>query len=476
MAADPQTDLAGADSGDVRAKAASAALALWAQSGSHAAATELVSAGIPVMILKGPDLQARLFGTPAAYPSGDVDVLIPRRFARRARAVLAGVGWTFEPEQGVLWRASAAASFVRDGLRLDLHWGLHVAHLPAASLRPLERALWRDASVGPSGYLEPDAAALTVFLALHAAGHRRRPRPEWRDAAIAAFAIVDDRRRLVRIARDARVARTVRAVLGGSEPPACLLDGVSGWGMWWGSWIVRGHAIPAGWRDRTRRWLEPLTSRSSVGRPGDRVTFCGLSIEVWDGVFRPRPPTDEIVALALAALEDRERPTVLDVGTGSGAVALAIAARRPDARILACDVDPVAVRCASVNATRLGLADRVSVVWADVRDGLPAADEADVITTNLPYVAPVAAAGDRWDAPLRSVQGDDHDGLGLLREVSSRAASCLVPGGALVLQVTDWQWDGWADELRAAGYEPIAPRTRRPGRAVVGMARWRGAP
>src|SRR3954453_4246073 len=89
--------------------AASAALALWAQSGSRRVAAQLVAAGVPVMVLKGPDLQLRLFGTPAGYPSDAVEVLVPRRLAARARRVLVREGWRFE-QQGMLWRTSAAAS------------------------------------------------------------------------------------------------------------------------------------------------------------------------------------------------------------------------------------------------------------------------------------------------------------------------------------------------------------------------------
>ena len=67
------------------------------------------------MVLKGPELQERLYGTPAAYESSDIDVLVRRRDARTAREVMLGNGWTFEPENGVLWRLSAAASFEREG-------------------------------------------------------------------------------------------------------------------------------------------------------------------------------------------------------------------------------------------------------------------------------------------------------------------------------------------------------------------------
>src|SRR6266487_3904654 len=104
----------------------SVALALWAQAQGRALARELTSAGIPVLMLKGPELQARLYGTPAAYQSGDVDVLVPRERADRARRVLEAHGWAFARENGVLWRVADQATYARDGFWLDLHLGLQV--------------------------------------------------------------------------------------------------------------------------------------------------------------------------------------------------------------------------------------------------------------------------------------------------------------------------------------------------------------
>jgi hypothetical protein len=109
----------------------SVAAALWSQAESRPVSVELSGAGVPALMLKGPDLQQRLYETPATYSSDDVDVFVPRRLAARARAVLAREGWRFEPGNGVLWRLSAAATYVRQGFRLDLHCGLHAAHLPA---------------------------------------------------------------------------------------------------------------------------------------------------------------------------------------------------------------------------------------------------------------------------------------------------------------------------------------------------------
>ena len=220
--------------------------------------------------------------------------------------------------------------------------------------------------------------------------------------------------------------------------------------------------------DRIRR-KGAFVSTASV------VDFAGLKLEVWDGVFRPRPPADEVVAFALSLVAGWHEPTAIDVGTGTGAVALAIAARRPDARVIGLDVAETAIRCAEANADRLGLT-RVRFVRSDILRELPREiGEVDLVVANLPYVPGLVVAADTWDAPLDAIQGQDLDGLGLLRRLAGQVKYRLRPGGYFVMQLTDWQWEGWAHELREMGFEPVAPAVRRPGRAVVGGARWEGS-
>jgi hypothetical protein len=132
----------------------SVALALWARTGPGSG-TGVDVGGDPVLMLKGPELQARLYGTPAAYQSGDVDVWCPanvpivpgacsRPTAGRSRGRTASCG------------ASRTRPRTHVTASLDLHWGLQVGHLPPGVLAPVERALWEGARPGPSGMLEPD--------------------------------------------------------------------------------------------------------------------------------------------------------------------------------------------------------------------------------------------------------------------------------------------------------------------------------
>ena len=225
------------------------AWALRLEAETRGVAEKLEGAGIPVLRLKGPGLQLRLYDTPAAYPSGDVDLLIPRRQAPAARGVLERHGWLFDPDNGFLWRLSRAASFSRDGIIVDLHWGLHAAHLPAWSLRPLERELWARAKRGAGGLLEPDPESLQVYLALHAAGHRFA-QETWVCNVAACSRLVTDWDRVWVIARKARLSGTLRwatAVAEGRTPPSSkrvpLLDGAVGRVAWYLSWVLRGHFL-----------------------------------------------------------------------------------------------------------------------------------------------------------------------------------------------------------------------------------------
>ena len=217
-----------------------AALALWAQAEARKVANDLGGIGIPVLMLKGPDLQMRLYGTPVAYASGDVDVLVPRLYVERARAALGRSGWIFSTDNGVLWRQSRAASFDRDGFRLDLHWGLHAAHLPAWSLRSLERRLWAGATRGPSGMLEPDPESLLVF--------------------------VSDWDRVWVIARESRVEGAVRRALAEEEQDTRvpLLDGVFGQAIEALTWVGRGHFLSANAREAIKEGLGRIKDVPSV--------------------------------------------------------------------------------------------------------------------------------------------------------------------------------------------------------------------
>ena len=158
----------------------------------------------------------------------------------------------------------------------------------------------------------------------------------------------------------------------------------------------------------------------------------------------PRPETEIVVERCLALLDGEREPRVVDLGTGTGAIALAIADEHPTARVTAVDVSPDALELARENAARLGL--RVEIRPGTLAD---AAEGWDLVVSNPPYVAP-----DEWD----SLQPEIRDweprvalvGEGLHEEIAARART-----RRLVLEVGDGQAQGVAAALESTGYRDV---------------------
>jgi release factor glutamine methyltransferase len=147
----------------------------------------------------------------------------------------------------------------------------------------------------------------------------------------------------------------------------------------------------------------------------------------------PRPATEALVEAAVEWLGDRPA-LVADVGTGSGAVAVAIASRAPRARIWATDTSRAAVGLARANVSRHGLGERVSVLRGDLLEGVPG--DLDLVIANLPYLAerlrPLRPelAGEPPDAVF-----GEGDGLGHYRRLVDACATALRPDGLLAIQL-----------------------------------------
>jgi release factor glutamine methyltransferase len=172
------------------------------------------------------------------------------------------------------------------------------------------------------------------------------------------------------------------------------------------------------------------------------TTFYGLRLAMRPGVLIPRPETERLVELVLQdAPPPGDRPwRVLDVGTGSGAIALALAAERPDAAVVAADVDPEAVASARANAATLGL--RVAVYESDLLAHpavRAAAGEADAVVANLPYLPDDdrghAQAEVRWD-PERALYAG-REGLDVVRRLLRAAGGVLAAGAVLWLELDE---------------------------------------
>lgn len=163
--------------------------------------------------------------------------------------------------------------------------------------------------------------------------------------------------------------------------------------------------------------------------------FWSLSLKVSTDTLIPRPETELLVELAVPWISRQGEPTVLDLGTGSGAIALALATERANAAILAVDRSSRALAVARENASALGLWN-VSFVASDWFAALPTALQADAIVANPPYVAaadPHLLRGDpRFEPRSALVAGDD--GLRDLTAIIDAAPAYLKTGGALLLE------------------------------------------
>ena len=179
--------------------------------------------------------------------------------------------------------------------------------------------------------------------------------------------------------------------------------------------------------------------------------FRRLTLAVDPRVLVPRPETESVVDRCLALLEGVESPSVLDVGAGSGAIALALADERSDARVVATDVSAGALAVAEQNRRRASVDGRVRFVHGDLLAG--ERGPFDLVVSNPPYVQPneVAALEPelRYEPPEALVGGDGHEA------VARAALDVLVPGGALVLEVGDGQAPRVAGLLGALGFADV---------------------
>jgi release factor glutamine methyltransferase len=216
-----------------------------------------------------------------------------------------------------------------------------------------------------------------------------------------------------------------------------------------------------------------LVVRRAAGEPLQYVLgewgFRRLTLRVDPRALIPRPETETVVERCLALLDGVAAPRVLDVGTGSGAVALALADEHPGARVTAMDVSEDALALARENAERTGLP--VELLRHDLFEGLPG-DGWDLVVSNPPYVASeelasLARVVVDWEPGVALVDGGHTEAL-----VRS-AASALRPGGALVLETHEDGAAGVAALLEREGYRAVSVTADLAGRDRVVEGRTR---
>jgi release factor glutamine methyltransferase len=190
--------------------------------------------------------------------------------------------------------------------------------------------------------------------------------------------------------------------------------------------------------DRFRDLLRRRVMREPVAYIVGRREFWSLDLDVDRRVLIPRPETEILVEAALGILRAASAKDVLDLGTGSGAIAVALAVELPAARIVATDVAAAALEVAPRNAAKHAVAERIEFRQGDLFDAVRADERFDLIVSNPPYCRQRELAGlepevRQWEPAGALVSGSD--GMDVTRRIVARAAEFLAPGGWLLLEV-----------------------------------------
>ncbi|WP_018413015.1 peptide chain release factor N(5)-glutamine methyltransferase [Methyloversatilis thermotolerans] len=234
--------------------------------------------------------------------------------------------------------------------------------------------------------------------------------------------------------------------------------------------VLAAHALGCGRAGLIARGREPLAAdvhavlddlldRRAAGEPVaylvGRREFFGLALRVAPGVLIPRPETEGLVELALERIGGFDAPRLLDAGTGSGAVALAIKAQCPRAAVSALDLSPDALAIARDNGARLGLeVEWIASNWLEAVAGR----QFECIVSNPPYICsgdPHLGRGDLRFEPLAALASGE-DGLDALRVLCRQAPDALVPGGWLLCEHGHEQAAAVRSLMRCAGLEDVA--------------------
>ena len=222
--------------------------------------------------------------------------------------------------------------------------------------------------------------------------------------------------------------------------------------------------------------LRELVKRRAQGEPLQHllgtVEFCGLTFLCDKRAMIPRPETEQLVEVLKSEIRN-PKSEIMDVGTGSGVIALCLAAEFPGAQILAVDISNDALALAQENAARLNLAERVRFLKSNLLENVEGVF--DVIVANLPYVStqerhtlPREVLHDPEVAVFASIRGDE-----LVRELIAQAPSRLRPGGMLALEIGIGQSESLFSALAEKNYRDISSKTDYSGVTRFLFARYR---
>jgi len=206
--------------------------------------------------------------------------------------------------------------------------------------------------------------------------------------------------------------------------------------------------------------VERRAAREPLQHITGRAPFRSMELEIGPGAFVPRPETEQVAQFAIDALRAAGTPNPIgvDLGTGSGAIALAMATEVPHARVFGVENSPEAFIWARRNQRGTG-ADNATIVFIDLADALPELNgTVDVVISNPPYIPLGAIPRDpevRLFDPEHALYGGE-DGLDVVHAVSATAQRLLYSGGTLVIEHGELQGAAIAELLRADGWNAVA--------------------
>jgi release factor glutamine methyltransferase len=223
-------------------------------------------------------------------------------------------------------------------------------------------------------------------------------------------------------------------------------------------------------------WVSRRTKREPVQRILGYAYFRNLVLHLNEETLIPRPDTESVVDAALDLIDSRGYPClVLDIGTGSGAIAISIAQERPHCQVHATDVSEIAIEAAKNNADRHGT--DVHFHHTDVVSGLEFMEgKVDLLVSNPPYVDETSASRRlapevrEWDPPVALYSGTDE--LAFFRRIFAETPPLLKLGADVVLEIGDGQAEKVQDLGEKFGFAPLGVRNDLAGTPRAVLLRW----
>lgn len=191
--------------------------------------------------------------------------------------------------------------------------------------------------------------------------------------------------------------------------------------------------------ERLAEWVERRCRREPLQYILGTTEFYGCRIAVDRRVLIPRPETEQVVETAIQVLSKILSPKILEIGTGSGCIAIALAKEIPNAQIIATDISPDALKVAEANAEHNGVTNQIKFVRTDL---FPQSKKVDLIISNPPYIAegelPKLMPEVRDWEPRLALEGG-RTGLKVIKKITATAPIYLKPNGWLILEIGDDQ-------------------------------------